>query len=59
MAWKQHIGDSWFREDYSYAGKDHTKNNKSFICINSLDSETKTGFKTLQDAKDYADSNWL
>ena len=59
MAWKQHIEASWFREeDYAYAGKDHSKNNKTFICINGYDSEEMSGFKTLQAAMDYADKNW-
>jgi len=58
MAWKQHIDDSWFRtEDYTYAGKDHTKNNKTFICISEFGEEVGR-FKTLESAKNYADENW-
>jgi len=58
MAWKQHIEASWFREeDYAYAGKDHNKNNKSFICMNGF-GEEMSGFKTLQAAMDYVDKKW-
>jgi len=59
MAWIEHLENSWYRkDDYCYAGKDHTKNNKTFICINGYDSEERTGFKTLQAAMDYVDKNW-
>ena len=62
MGWKKHLEDSWFREDNSaYAGKDHTKNNKTFICIfydeaNDKDIE-KTGFRTLKAAMKYVDEH--
>lgn len=57
--WQQHIDKSWFRRDMAYAGKDHTKNNKTFICINPVDcADVKTGFKTVESAMNYADSTW-
>jgi len=55
--WTKHDEDSWFREDITYAGKDHTKNNKTFIALSNTGDEAK-GFKTLQAAMDYADKTW-
>ena len=57
MTWKQHIDDAYFRDDMTYAGKDHNKNNKTFIAISNL-GDDKTGFRTLQAAMDYADEAW-
>ena len=62
MTWEKHLEDSWFRTcDFSYAGKDHSKANKTFICIyydkiKGLDIE-KCGFRTLFAAKNYVDKN--
>jgi hypothetical protein len=62
LTWEKHLENSWFRSgDLSYAGKDHTKSNKTFICIfydeiEGLDIE-KGGFKTLLAAKNYVDIN--
>lgn len=64
MAWEKHQEDSWFRtDDFSYAGKDHTKNNKTFICIFYDETQKqdieKGGFKTLLSAKNYVDNKCL
>lgn len=62
MAWERHLENSWFRSgDFSYAGKDHTKNNKTFICIFHDETQgrdiEKGGFKTLLAAQKYVDEN--
>ncbi|MEO0442813.1 MAG: hypothetical protein AAFZ92_03605 [Pseudomonadota bacterium] len=55
--WTRHCENTYYRHDTVYAGKDHTKNNKTFICI-SNESEERTGFKTLMSAMKYADTHW-
>lgn len=60
MTWEKHLEDSWFRkEDCAYAGKDHTKNNKTYICMYYDNAQNrgveKTKFRTLQAAMTYVD----
>jgi len=58
MSWIKHCEDSYYRfSDSAYAGKDHTKNDKTFICISSL-GEEKRFFKTVDDAMQYVDIMW-
>ncbi len=56
MGWSKHLDDAWFRDvDQAYAGKDHSKNNKSYICILPPNDDEYTGFKTLEAAMKFAD----
>ena len=59
MKWKENIKDSWFYGASIYAGKDHTKSNKTFICLNMNENEERTGFKTLEAAKKKAIELWV
>lgn len=54
--WKKHIKYSYFREDLAYAGKDFTKNNKTFIAL-AEDIELR-GFKSIKAAQKAADKKW-
>lgn len=51
-------GDDFFRCDEAYAGKDHTKNNKTFIALGPLGFEELSGFKSVDNAIKAADEKW-
>jgi len=61
--WKKFKENAFFRSDGAYAGKDHTKRNKTFICLAPyLDPDGTIieyrGFKTIEAAMKKADSIW-
>ena len=49
---------SFFRSDMVYAGKDHTKNNKTFIALSSTGFNELKNFRTIQAAMNAADKKW-
>ena len=52
--WTKHLDDAYFNDACCYAGKDHTKNNKSYICTDEYGVIHKP-FKTIESAMKYAD----
>lgn len=56
--WRKYIENAYFREDFAYAGKDHTRNDKTFIIINPITLGMKKGFKTIKSAIKAADKKW-
>lgn len=61
--WNKHLEKAYFRKDMAYAGKDHAKNNKTFIATAPFLESDGTipelrGFKTIQAAMDTVDKTW-
>lgn len=62
MNWEKFTKTAWFRKDFAYAGKDHTKGVKTFIALSppladGTLSELK-GFKSVEAARKAADRKW-
>ena len=51
-------GADFFRSDMAYAGKDHAKNNKTFIALGPTGWDEIGGFKTVESAMRAADEKW-
>lgn len=51
-------GNDFFRYDMAYAGKDHTKRNKTFIALSPLGFEELRNFKSIDAAIKAADEKW-
>lgn len=60
--WKKETETAYFREDGAYAGKDHTKNLKTFIAFAPFISDTENfelrGFKSIESAIKTVDKKW-
>lgn len=55
--WHEHLANAWFRSDHVYAGKDHTKENKTFIVLDKWGEEAKSRLPSLDAAIKWADKH--
>lgn len=58
MSWTKHDDYCYFRSDMAYAGKDHTKDNKTFICYPPTGCDGKDRFSSIKKAMEYVDRKW-